>query len=55
MHTQKKLIGGAYVKLSPGLFPMLFGSVWSLTYRNRPGTRTNLYSRKKGGGRKPLD
>ncbi len=38
-----------------GLFPMLFGSVWSHSYRNRPGTRTNLICRKKGGGRKPLD
>jgi hypothetical protein len=26
---------------------MLFGSVWSLSYRNRPGTRTNLISGKK--------
>lgn len=30
-----------------GLFPMLFGSVWSLYYRNRPGTRTNLISGKR--------
>jgi hypothetical protein len=26
---------------------MLFGSVWSLSYRNRPGTRTNLISGKQ--------
>src|SRR4030043_2248114 len=48
MHTQKI----AYWRCAcqgcrPGLFPMLFGSVWSLTYRNRPGTRTNLIAGKK--------
>jgi len=34
-------------RLPHGLFPMLFGSVWSLSYRNRPGTRTNLISGKR--------
>jgi transposase len=30
-----------------GLFPMLFGSEWSLSCRHRPGTQTNLISGKK--------
>src|SRR4030042_6298827 len=48
MHTLKKARRRcACPGCRHGLFPMLFGSVWSLTYRNRPGTLTNLRGGKK--------